>query len=130
MERLRDVFSDHAVRQGRAGELTFYASENGRVIGTSSPSGIAWQVDGSLRDRHYCPGCDGELRWTKRQVRTIALNGSVEWPFNDAVTKVGPLCSFSGHDFVTVRGFGISRWILVSACCVMPAASQINCALC
>jgi hypothetical protein len=60
---LRDAFGDdaidEAIRQGKSGEPTFYACENGRSVGTAAPSGISWKVDDSLRDRHYCPGCDG-----------------------------------------------------------------------
>ncbi|OUL88429.1 hypothetical protein [Paraburkholderia hospita] len=60
---MRDAFGDdvidEAIRQGKSGEPAFYACENGRSVGTAVPSGISWKVDDSLRDRHYCPGCDG-----------------------------------------------------------------------
>jgi hypothetical protein len=63
MEKLRTVGDktiDEAVRCGKAGEATFYACENGRSIRTASPSNEnVWRVDADLRDRHYCPGCDG-----------------------------------------------------------------------
>lgn len=51
---------DDAIRRGRAGEPTFFACENGRSVGTASPVGTdVWRVDGAVRDRHYCDGCDG-----------------------------------------------------------------------
>nr|WP_224028377.1 hypothetical protein [Paraburkholderia caribensis] len=60
---LRDGFGDAAIdesiRLRRSGEPTFYASENGRSVGTPTPSGISWRVDDSMTDRHYCTGCDG-----------------------------------------------------------------------
>jgi hypothetical protein len=34
--------------------------ENGRSVGTASPAEAnVWRVDGTVRDRHYCDGCDG-----------------------------------------------------------------------
>jgi hypothetical protein len=55
-----DEAIDDAVRRGKAGEATFYACENGRTAGTVSPANEnVWRVDARLRDRHYCPGCDG-----------------------------------------------------------------------
>ncbi len=81
MANLRDAFGDEcvddAVRRGKAGEPTFYASENGRTVGTASPANDnAWRVDADIRDRHNCPGCDGECvgqgvgctEWLQRQV--------------------------------------------------------------
>lgn len=60
---LRDAFGDDvidlAIRQGKAGEPSFYACENGRSVGTASPSGVLWRVDESVRDRHFCSGCGG-----------------------------------------------------------------------
>ncbi|RDK01720.1 hypothetical protein [Paraburkholderia lacunae] len=51
---------DEAIRRGNAGEPTFYASENGHAVGTASPvEADVWRVDGAVRDRHYCDGCDG-----------------------------------------------------------------------
>ncbi|SDR55112.1 hypothetical protein SAMN05443245_7597 [Paraburkholderia fungorum] len=51
---------DEAIRRGKAGEPTFYARENGRTVGTPSHGQTnVWAVDRSLRDRHYCAGCDG-----------------------------------------------------------------------
>lgn len=51
---------DEAIRRGRAGEPTFFACENGRPVGTASPAETnVWRVDGTVRDRHYCDGCDG-----------------------------------------------------------------------
>ena len=62
--KLRSAFGDEAVddavRRGKDGEATFYARENGRAVGTASPTHEnAWRVDADARDRHYCPGCDG-----------------------------------------------------------------------
>jgi hypothetical protein len=62
--KLRSAFGDDAVdealRRGKAGEPTFYASENGRTVGTASPAtGNIWGVDDAVRDRRYCSGCDG-----------------------------------------------------------------------
>jgi hypothetical protein len=64
MAKLRAAFGDKviddAVRRGKAGEGRFYTRENGRKVGTSSPENEnGWCVDASIRDRHYCPGCDG-----------------------------------------------------------------------
>ena len=64
MAKLRSAFGDEtiddAVRRGKAGEATFYARENGRTVGTASPTNAnVWLVEGDVRDRHYCPGCDG-----------------------------------------------------------------------
>ncbi|BCG05290.1 hypothetical protein PPGU19_098580 (plasmid) [Paraburkholderia sp. PGU19] len=60
---LREAFGDNvidqAVREGKSGDPTFYACENGRSVGTAAPSGTPWQVDDSLRDRHFCASCDG-----------------------------------------------------------------------
>jgi hypothetical protein len=60
---LRDAFGDgvidQCIREGKSGEPSFYACENGRSVGTAAPSGIAWRVDHALCDRHYCAGCDG-----------------------------------------------------------------------
>lgn len=51
---------DEAVRPGKAGEPTFYACENGRVVGTASPvAENAWRVTDDITDWHYCGGCDG-----------------------------------------------------------------------
>ncbi|WP_341313524.1 hypothetical protein WN982_19420 [Paraburkholderia sp. IMGN_8] len=51
---------DEAIRRGRAAEPTFFTCENGRSVGTASPVGTdVWRVDGAVRDRHYCDGCDG-----------------------------------------------------------------------
>jgi hypothetical protein len=55
-----DAIIDEAIWRSKAGEPTFYAQENGHSVGTP-PSGSAttWKVDGALRDRHFCVGCDG-----------------------------------------------------------------------
>jgi hypothetical protein len=58
-EAFGDTVIDEAIKQGKSGEPAFYACENGRSVGTASPSGISWRVDDSLRDRRYCAGCDG-----------------------------------------------------------------------
>jgi hypothetical protein len=52
---------DDAIRSGKAGEPTFYARENGLSVGTAAPATYnAWHADGkTLRDRHFCAGCDG-----------------------------------------------------------------------
>ncbi|CAE6807195.1 hypothetical protein [Paraburkholderia haematera] len=51
---------DETIRRGRAGEPTFFASENGHSVGTARPVATnVWRVDGAVRDRHYCDGCDG-----------------------------------------------------------------------
>ncbi|MFC0572723.1 hypothetical protein [Paraburkholderia solisilvae] len=52
---------DDAIRRGKAGEPTFHARENGRSIGTASAAPYnAWRADSTtLRDRHFCAGCDG-----------------------------------------------------------------------
>lgn len=51
---------DEAIRRGKAGEPTFYACENGLSVGTASLMETdVWRVDGAVRDRHYCDGCDG-----------------------------------------------------------------------
>lgn len=61
---LRSAFGDEAIddalRRGKSGEPAFYACENGNAVGTASPtSHNVWRVDADIRDRHYCPGCDG-----------------------------------------------------------------------
>lgn len=51
---------DAAIRRGKAGEPTFHAEENGHTVGTAGPAQeSAWRVDGAVRARHYCRGCDG-----------------------------------------------------------------------
>jgi hypothetical protein len=61
---------DAAIRKGKAGEPRFYASGNGRSVGTASPaSTFEWKVDGTLRDRHFCPGCDGSCVGTEARCR-------------------------------------------------------------
>lgn len=62
--KLRDAFGDtaivEAVARGKAGEPTFFAAENGRTVGTKPIDDFnRWEVDDSVRDRHYCNGCDG-----------------------------------------------------------------------
>src|ERR1700744_1430044 len=64
MAKLRVAFGDteidDVIRRGKTGEATFYASENGRTVGTASlASENGWRVDADIRERHYCPGCDG-----------------------------------------------------------------------
>jgi hypothetical protein len=55
-----DATIDEAVTRGNAGEPTFFAQDNGRTVGTKSLEGFnRWQVDDSVRNRHYCAGCDG-----------------------------------------------------------------------
>ncbi|CAE6968445.1 hypothetical protein [Paraburkholderia domus] len=61
---IKSAFGEHeideAIRRGRAGEPTFFACENDRSVGTASPVETdVWLVDGAVRDRHYCDGCDG-----------------------------------------------------------------------
>jgi hypothetical protein len=60
---LRAAFGDtidDAVARGKVGELTFFASENGRTVGTRAVDRYnAWVADDSVRDRYYCNGCDG-----------------------------------------------------------------------
>jgi hypothetical protein len=60
---LRSAFGatiEEAVTRGKAGEPTFFATENGWTVGTRPADEYnKWVVDGSVRYRHYCPGCDG-----------------------------------------------------------------------
>jgi hypothetical protein len=60
---LRAAFGDtinDAVARGKAGELTFFASENGRTVGTRAADHYnVWVADDSVHDRYYCDGCDG-----------------------------------------------------------------------
>ncbi|KAE8759498.1 MULTISPECIES: hypothetical protein [Paraburkholderia] len=61
---LRSAFGDKAiddaVSRGKSGEPAFYACENGTAVGTASPANDnVWHVSADIRDRHYCPGCDG-----------------------------------------------------------------------
>lgn len=61
---------DEAIRRGKAGEPTFYGCENGRTIGTVAPAQTnVWLVDGSVRDRHYCAGCDGSCVGTAKSCK-------------------------------------------------------------
>jgi hypothetical protein len=71
-----DEVVDEALRRGKAGEPTFYASENGHTVGTaSSATGNVWRVDNAVRNRRYCSGCEGGCvglgvgcrEWLKRQ---------------------------------------------------------------
>ncbi|MDR5785234.1 hypothetical protein P9281_01475 [Caballeronia sp. LP003] len=69
---LREAFGDatinEAVARGKAGEPTFFARENGRTVGTKSADAFnRWPADGSVRDRHYCAGCDGSCVGTGRR---------------------------------------------------------------
>lgn len=62
--KLRSAFGDEAidgaVGRGQAGEPTFYACEDGHSVGTESPANDnVWSVTSDIRDRYYCPGCDG-----------------------------------------------------------------------
>ncbi|MBB5498637.1 hypothetical protein [Paraburkholderia sp. MM5384-R2] len=61
---------DEAIRRGKAGEPTFYACENGRTVGTSTPAQAnVWRVDGAVRNRHYCGDCDGSCVGTAKSCR-------------------------------------------------------------
>jgi hypothetical protein len=63
---------EEAIRRGKAGEPTFYASENGRSVGTASPAHeSAWRVDRAVRDRHYCEGCDGSCVGTATSCQRV-----------------------------------------------------------
>jgi len=67
-----DEVIDDAVRRGKAGEPTLFAHENGRSIGTASPSAHSiWRVDETLLDGHYCAGCDGAALTYLTEVRTF-----------------------------------------------------------
>jgi hypothetical protein len=62
--RLREAFGDavidDAIRRSKIGEATFFASENGRTVGTPvSAEPNAWHVDQAIFNRHFCAGCDG-----------------------------------------------------------------------
>ncbi|OAJ62773.1 hypothetical protein A6V36_20605 [Paraburkholderia ginsengiterrae] len=86
MAKLRAAFGDEAiddaVRRGKAGEPTFYANENGRAVGTASPANDnVWRVAADIRNRQYCPGCDGGCvgqgvgckEWLQRQAGKESL---------------------------------------------------------
>ncbi|KAE8756731.1 hypothetical protein FSO04_27535 [Paraburkholderia madseniana] len=61
---------DEAIRRSKAGEPTFYACENGRTVGTPTPTQTnVWRVDGAVRNRHYCAGCDGLCVGTAKSCR-------------------------------------------------------------
>jgi hypothetical protein len=61
---------DEAIRRGKAGEATFYAQENVRSVGTAGPTRTnVWNVDRSVRDRHYCAGCDGSCVGTAKSCK-------------------------------------------------------------
>ncbi|CAD6546740.1 hypothetical protein [Paraburkholderia metrosideri] len=61
---------NEAMRRAEAGEPTFYACENGYSVGTAAPAATgAWRADRSVRDRHYCDGCDGSCIGTARSCR-------------------------------------------------------------
>lgn len=69
-EAFGDQFIDEAIRRSKAGEPTFFASENGRTVGTRAPpAAYVWKVDRSLIDRHFCPGCDGSCVGTGASCR-------------------------------------------------------------
>ncbi|MPW22486.1 hypothetical protein GCT13_38125 [Paraburkholderia sp. CNPSo 3157] len=68
---LGDVTIDEAVSRKKSSEPPFYARENGRAVGTASPSAVIWRVADSIRDWHCCRGCDGscvgqEVRCSQR----------------------------------------------------------------
>ncbi|MGY6258115.1 hypothetical protein ACXIVK_32100 [Paraburkholderia caledonica] len=45
---------DEAIRRSKSGEPTFYACENGRTVGTPTPTQTnVWSVDGAVHNRHY-----------------------------------------------------------------------------
>jgi hypothetical protein len=55
-----DTVINDTIRRGKASEPTFYARENGYIVGTvSSTSQTVWIVDEALRDRLFCAGCGG-----------------------------------------------------------------------
>ncbi|SIT43907.1 hypothetical protein BN2476_360029 [Paraburkholderia piptadeniae] len=56
---LGDVTVYEAYSRGTSGEPSLYACEIGRAVGTASPSPVIWRVADSIRDGHYCRGCDG-----------------------------------------------------------------------
>jgi hypothetical protein len=57
----REMCLDDAVARGKAGEATFFASENGRTVGTRAMDCYnVWVAGHSVRERHYFNGCD---RW-------------------------------------------------------------------
>ena len=59
-EAFGDVTIDEAIARGKAGEPTFFAVENGRTVGTKSTDDFnRWTADETVRNRHYCEGCDG-----------------------------------------------------------------------
>ncbi|MGF6568629.1 hypothetical protein ABH945_000705 [Paraburkholderia sp. GAS333] len=61
-----DATIDQAVARGKAGEPTFFACENGRTVGTKATDAVnCWRVDNSVRDRHFCRGCDGSCIGTE-----------------------------------------------------------------
>jgi hypothetical protein len=61
---LRSAFGDtidEAIARGKAGEPTFFASENGLTVGTRSADQYnTWVADDAVGNRRYCPGCDGQ----------------------------------------------------------------------
>ncbi|WP_439646378.1 hypothetical protein [Paraburkholderia kururiensis] len=72
--QLRQAFGDavieEAIHRGKAGEPFFFAAENGRTVGTRAPASTqSWAVDTAVRDRYYCPGCDGSCVGTGAHCR-------------------------------------------------------------
>jgi hypothetical protein len=79
---LRAAFGDSvddAVSRGKNGELTFYARENGRTVGTPpTDHHNVWKASEDVRDRHYCDGCDGScvgtaIRCSQRMIPTMQV---------------------------------------------------------
>ena len=71
---LKAVFGEQeiveAIRRGKAGEPTFFACENGHTVGTATSAQTnVWSVDWSVRNRHYCAGCDGSCVGTTNSCR-------------------------------------------------------------
>ncbi|MGH8778181.1 hypothetical protein [Paraburkholderia sp.] len=68
--RLKAAFGaveiDASIQRGKAGEATFHAVENGHEAGTASAPANSWAVDDTLRNRHYCAGCDGRCVGTAK----------------------------------------------------------------
>jgi hypothetical protein len=61
---------DDAIARGKRGEPTFFASENGRTVGTRIPSdGNVIPLGEAARERRYCQGCDGSCVGTLSHCR-------------------------------------------------------------
>jgi len=75
VDQLRGAFGDEtidqAIREGMAGQPTFFAAEAGLQIGTRPPENSnTWRLEG-LDDRHFCDTWSGDCVGTGRRCKRL-----------------------------------------------------------